>query len=270
MASPPYNTPSQSSPFPAFNLDEDLEPLWGIASQPFPSHDSKGSSQPVQDDSPVEEVAAPVKRKYTKRPQQSKKNDKDLVNPLSPEEEIALCKAWVDVSENNVQGNVRRAKGYKNGANELYYYDLAHKEYRTTYGGSKKSWTSKTTSHDTSDSLHIGLDLNDEVVDSEDVEVEVRHMGQDRSKKKASSSIARSESSAAVGEAGIESSSEYLRIKERELELERLKLEKEERMEQIRLTQHMELEAQRIAHERQQLEFERERYEWKKQAKKEN
>nr|GEU88931.1 hypothetical protein [Tanacetum cinerariifolium] len=108
-------------------------------------------------------------------------------------------------------------------------------------GGSKKSWTSKTTSHGTSDSLHIGLDLNNEAVDLEDVEVqEVRHMGRDMSKKKASSSIARSESSTAAGEAGLVNAL----------------LNK---WSHIARTQHRELEAQRIAHERQQLEFERER-----------
>ncbi|GJX65105.1 hypothetical protein Tco_0299448 [Tanacetum coccineum] len=52
-ASPP---PSQSSPIPAFNLDDDnFEPLWASASQPFQPY-SEGPSQPVEDDSPVEEV----------------------------------------------------------------------------------------------------------------------------------------------------------------------------------------------------------------------
>ncbi|GKC66296.1 hypothetical protein Tco_1098894, partial [Tanacetum coccineum] len=84
--------------------------------QPSSSQDPKGPSQPVQDDSPVEEV---------------------------------------DMSTNSVQGNARRAKGfgrklrpkvsqfcviynsvkprYKSGSNEWYCYDLAHKEYYATY-----------------------------------------------------------------------------------------------------------------------------------------
>ncbi|GJT62038.1 hypothetical protein Tco_1005571 [Tanacetum coccineum] len=108
------------------------------------------------------------------------------------------------------------------------------------------------------------------------------------SNKKVSSSAARSESLAAGDQSLVdalmnkwshiasplypqrqESSSEYLRIKERELELEKLKMEKEERMGQMGLAQQRELKAQRITHERQQLEFEREWYEWKNKQKKE-
>ncbi|GJU43396.1 hypothetical protein Tco_1200662 [Tanacetum coccineum] len=60
---------------------------------PSTSTDSEGPSEPVQDDSPVEEEVH-VKRKYTKRRQQVKKNEKDLNDSWSLEEEIALCKAW--------------------------------------------------------------------------------------------------------------------------------------------------------------------------------
>ncbi|GJW62003.1 ALP1-like protein isoform X1 [Tanacetum coccineum] len=51
-------------------------------------------------------------------------------------------------------------------------------------GGSKKLRTSKTSSHDTLRSTHIGLDLNDKAADSEDEEVqEVRPIGWDKLKK---------------------------------------------------------------------------------------
>ncbi|GKA96185.1 hypothetical protein Tco_0818280 [Tanacetum coccineum] len=115
ITSPPYNTPSQSSMIRSFHLDDNLEPLWGAASQsyqPFSSQDSEGPSQPVRDKSHVEEVTTPVNRKSTKRPQQSKKNDKDVADPWSLEEEVALCKAWVDVSENSVEGNARKGRGF--------------------------------------------------------------------------------------------------------------------------------------------------------------
>nr|GEZ97369.1 hypothetical protein [Tanacetum cinerariifolium] len=46
-------------------------------SQPFPAQDSEGPSKLVQGDFPVEKVT-PVKRKYTKRRQQAKKNGKYL------------------------------------------------------------------------------------------------------------------------------------------------------------------------------------------------
>nr|GEV09901.1 hypothetical protein [Tanacetum cinerariifolium] len=102
--------PSQSSPIPAFNLDDDnFEPLWAFASQPFQPY-SKGPSQPVADDSLVEEVE-PVqpKRKYTKRSKPTKKNDKEFVEPWTIEEEIALCKAFVAKSEDSIEGNGKKA-----------------------------------------------------------------------------------------------------------------------------------------------------------------
>nr|GEU82083.1 zf-CCHC domain-containing protein [Tanacetum cinerariifolium] len=65
----------------------------------------------------------------------------------------------------------------------------------------KKSKTSEITLHNSSSSTHIGLDLNGEEANSEDVAVhEVRPFGRDRSKKK--ESAARSESSS-VGEPGL-------------------------------------------------------------------
>ncbi|GJW54416.1 hypothetical protein Tco_0098501 [Tanacetum coccineum] len=106
-ASPP---PSQSSPISPFNLDDDnFEPLWASASQPFQPY-SEGPSQPVEDDSPVEEVEpAKPKRKYTRRSKPTKKNDKEFVKPWTIEDEIALCKAWVAKSEDSVEGNGKKA-----------------------------------------------------------------------------------------------------------------------------------------------------------------
>ncbi|GKC62081.1 hypothetical protein Tco_1089679 [Tanacetum coccineum] len=165
-ASPP---PNQSSPIPAFNIDDDsFKPLWASASQP--SQYTEGPSQPVEDDSPVEEVAAvKPKRKYTRRCQPIKKSDKEFVEPWTIEEEVALCKDWVLASENSIRRNRKKASG-----------------------------TSVTTSQGNSDSIHIVLNLNDEAYDLEDVEVqEVAPIGRDRAKKKASSSGARSKTSVA-------------------------------------------------------------------------
>ncbi|GJX03091.1 hypothetical protein Tco_0189007 [Tanacetum coccineum] len=76
-------TAKQSSSYPDFNLDDDnFEPLWASASQPFQPY-SEGPSQPVEDDSPVEETI---------------------------EEEIVLCKAWVAKSEDSVEGNGKKAQ----------------------------------------------------------------------------------------------------------------------------------------------------------------
>nr|GEX75161.1 hypothetical protein [Tanacetum cinerariifolium] len=107
-----------------------------------------------------------------------------------------------------------------------------------------ESWTSENTSQGNSDSAHIGVNLNDKAADSDDVEAQEvpAPMGRDRAKKKGSSSGARSETSIAGDPSLVdallskftmaatpfftqrkESSSEYLRIKERELKLEERK-----------------------------------------------
>ncbi|GJU84855.1 hypothetical protein Tco_1292401 [Tanacetum coccineum] len=168
-ASPP---PSQSSPIPAFNLDDDnFEPLWASASQPFQPY-SEGPSQPVESDSPVEEVE-PVqpKRKYTRRSKPTKKNYKEFVEPWTIEEEIALCKAFVAKSEDSVEGNGKKAARVE-----------MSKFYKSKKSSSKKSRTSENTSQGNSDSTHIGVNLNDEAADSEDVEAQEvpAPMGRDR------------------------------------------------------------------------------------------
>ncbi|GKE25354.1 glutathione S-transferase T3-like protein [Tanacetum coccineum] len=125
------------------------------------------------------------------------------------------------------------------------------KFYKSKKSSSKKSRTSETTSQGNSDSAHIGLDLNDESADSEDVDVQEVAMDRDRAKKKASSSGARSETSIA-GDSSLvdallsatsffsqrkESSSEYLRIKERELELEDQKRRELGELERLKIAQ---------------------------------
>ena len=70
---------------------------------------------------------------------------------------------------------------------------------KTEEVGLKKSKTSETTSHTTSDSTHGGFNLNDKATDSKDVEVwEVRPTGRDKAKKKASPSSIPLESSVAA------------------------------------------------------------------------
>nr|GEU50158.1 hypothetical protein [Tanacetum cinerariifolium] len=84
--------PSQSSPIPAFNLDDDnFEPLWASASQ---------SSKPT------------------------KKNDKEFVEPWTIEEEIALCKALVAKSEDSVEGNGKKAAGFWREVVEHFHEEM--------------------------------------------------------------------------------------------------------------------------------------------------
>ncbi|GKD89705.1 hypothetical protein Tco_1365212 [Tanacetum coccineum] len=75
---------------------------------------------------------------------------------------------------------------------------------------------------------HIGVDLNDEATDSEDVEIqEVRPLGRDAAKKKRASSGARSESSVA-GDPSLVDALRELKLKDQRRreqgELERLKI----------------------------------------------
>nr|GEY56083.1 hypothetical protein [Tanacetum cinerariifolium] len=242
-----------------FNLDDDnFEPLWAFASQPFQPY-SKGPSQPVENDSLVEEVE-PVqpKQKYTRRSKPTKKNDKEFVESWTIKEEISLCKAFVAKSEDSVEGNGKKAAGFwretiLNGKRLKCQSFINPKK-----SSSKKSRTSENTSQGNSDSTHIGMNLNDEAADSEDVEAQEvpAPMGRDRAKKKGSSSGARSETSIAGDPSLVdallskfimaatpfftqrkESSSEYLRIKERELELEEQKRQEQGELERMRIAQ---------------------------------
>ncbi|GJR60122.1 hypothetical protein Tco_1502284 [Tanacetum coccineum] len=56
----------------------------------------------VEDDSPVKEAVAPVKaKKVSKRRQKTiTTENKESLKPWTTSEEVALCQAWCDVSEN--------------------------------------------------------------------------------------------------------------------------------------------------------------------------
>ncbi|GJY58133.1 hypothetical protein Tco_0458025 [Tanacetum coccineum] len=107
MSSPPYNPPSQSSMINPLNLDDEFESLWGTASQPFPAKDSEGPPEPVRDDSPVEEVA-PVKR------------------------------TWVDVTENIVERNNRKASEF--WLQVVKYFEKEMKESKRGYDSRNSKW----------------------------------------------------------------------------------------------------------------------------------
>ncbi|GKC17416.1 hypothetical protein Tco_1014198 [Tanacetum coccineum] len=132
------------------------------------------------------------------------------------------------------------------------------KFYKSKQSSSKKSRTSENTSQGNSDLAHIGVNLNDEAPDSEDVEAQEvpAPIGRDRAKKKGSSSGARSETLIAGDHSLVdallskftmtatpfftlrkESSSEYLQIKERELELEERKRQEQGELERLRIAQ---------------------------------
>ncbi|GJR84428.1 glutathione S-transferase T3-like protein [Tanacetum coccineum] len=150
------------------------------------------------------------------------------------------------------------------------------KFYKSKQSSSKKSRTSENTSQGNSDSAHIGVNLNDEPADSEDVEAQEvpAPIGRHRAKKRGSSSGARDGNGSgswvgfsvsipapvynihirdpSVVDALLskftmaatpfftqrkESSSEYLRIKERELELGERKRQEQGELERLRIAQ---------------------------------
>ncbi|GJV11288.1 ALP1-like protein isoform X1 [Tanacetum coccineum] len=263
MSPSPNSNPvaSQSSKrFSPLNLldleDDEFEPLFG-----------EGPSQPVVQESPdeslVEEVAS-VKRKYVKKRQPANKNDKDVNEPSTPDEEAALCKAWINTFENNKDENGKKTNGicpkvsqfyemynsvqdgHESGACKNTIYQKAEKEHcayyksafqlvecwnvlkdhkkwkkveypkylKAKYPGSIKLRTSKSAS----DSTHNGLNLNDEAADSGDEEIEEsRPVVRDKTKRM------------------NEVSSEYLRIKERELEMQDQRRRQEVDLERLKL-----------------------------------
>nr|GEX54682.1 hypothetical protein [Tanacetum cinerariifolium] len=137
-ASPPQN---QSSPIPTFNLDDDnLEPLWASASQP--SQYMEGPSEPVEDDSPIEEVE-PVKpkRKYTRRRQPLKKSDKEFVKPWTTKEEVALCKALLSTSDDSIEGNGKQALGFWTEVTKYFHKEMV--EQKRSYDLVNCKWKSR-------------------------------------------------------------------------------------------------------------------------------
>ncbi|GJT08783.1 hypothetical protein Tco_0843245 [Tanacetum coccineum] len=98
-ASPP---PSQSSLIPAFNLDDD-------------NQYTEGPSEPIEDDSPVEEWTI--------------------------EEEIALCKAWVSTSENNIEGNGKKALGFWIEVTEFFHFEMG--EQKRSYDSVNCKWKNR-------------------------------------------------------------------------------------------------------------------------------
>ncbi|GKE94425.1 hypothetical protein Tco_1579280, partial [Tanacetum coccineum] len=107
---PPSPSPQPNQRYPPLNR-LNLDMIWRtylIRNNIMWVKGSAHSSTPVEDDSPVvEEVAAPVKaKKVLKRRQKIVPTlNKESSKPWTIEEEVALCQAWCDVSENDITGN---------------------------------------------------------------------------------------------------------------------------------------------------------------------
>ncbi|GKA54347.1 hypothetical protein Tco_0753296 [Tanacetum coccineum] len=102
----------------------------------------KGPSEPVEDDSPVEEVAAvKPKRKYTRRRRPIKKSDKEFVGPWTIEEDVALCKAWVSASENSIEGNGKKASGFWTEVTEFFHKEMGKQ--KRSYASVNCKWKNR-------------------------------------------------------------------------------------------------------------------------------
>ncbi|GJY86568.1 hypothetical protein Tco_0500594 [Tanacetum coccineum] len=123
----------------------------GSAHDSVPIHDDKG-------DSPIEEVSPVKPKKPSRRASRAKKDEpKEPPKDWTMAKETALCQAWCDVSENNIDGNSMKSKRRR-----------------------KKSKTSETTSGSASG----GLNLNEEANEAVEETQEFRPMGRDRAKAK--------------------------------------------------------------------------------------
>ncbi|GJZ98042.1 retrotransposon protein, putative, ty3-gypsy subclass [Tanacetum coccineum] len=80
------------------------------------AHGSAHDSVPVHDDedySLVEEVSPVKPKKPSRRAARAKKDEpKEPPKDWTMAEETALCQAWCDVSENNIDGNSIKSKGF--------------------------------------------------------------------------------------------------------------------------------------------------------------
>ncbi|GKA43978.1 hypothetical protein Tco_0736702 [Tanacetum coccineum] len=199
------------------NLDMDMENLFNT--QEYYAGQGSGpdyyGSAPVKDDSPFEEVAAPVKaKKVSERRQKTvTTKNKESSKTWTTEEEVMLCQAWCDVSENSIKRNAMKSMGFwlnyfekETGLNRGYdailrkwknrvhprigaFCTIFDNVQRRNESGScdltvyqKRVWNMQLTS------AQGGLNLNEEADGSWEEVREVRPIGRDRAKKKAASS----------------------------------------------------------------------------------
>nr|GEV02857.1 hypothetical protein [Tanacetum cinerariifolium] len=112
------------SPLNRINLDMDIKNLLGTqeyyAGQGSGGLGMSGPFDPVEDDFSVEEVRPIKAKKVSKRRQKAKTTDNlEASKPWITAKEIAFCKAWTDVSKNNIRGNAMKMRGVGGGLIEL-------------------------------------------------------------------------------------------------------------------------------------------------------
>ncbi|GJU28001.1 hypothetical protein Tco_1166622 [Tanacetum coccineum] len=122
------NVGGSSSPVRHFSLDNDDNFTQKYSLQ-F-SESFREEQSPVEE---IEEIQVPVKQKKTgrrrqtapkKKQQKEKSMDKRCI-PWTPEEETALCKGWVRISEDNVKGNMRKERGVLDWNSQVHARDMS-------------------------------------------------------------------------------------------------------------------------------------------------
>ncbi|GJT98233.1 hypothetical protein Tco_1093751 [Tanacetum coccineum] len=221
MSAPPNPNPYQSSQrfssLNSFDLEDDeFELLFG-----------EGPSQPVVEESLDE----------------------------APVEEVALCKAWINNFEDNKEGNGKKTNWFWTAVTAYLHRETG--SMKRSYDAVNYKWKNRIRPKSTSDSSHIALNLNDEAADSGDEEIEEsRPVGQYKTKRMGSTFDARSASSATTDTSLVhrllsnfthcetplfssrkDASIEYLRIKERELEMQDQRRREEAELERLKLAQ---------------------------------
>ncbi|GJT17172.1 hypothetical protein Tco_0875878 [Tanacetum coccineum] len=177
MESSTSSQPNQPySPINPTNLDMNFEEL--IFSQDYNysqdysmGHGSGHGSAPVQDDeddSPVKEVSPVKPKKPSRRAARAKKDEpKEPPKDWTMAEETALCQAWCDVSENNIDGNSMKSKGFWDAV--IRYFE---KETGSSRGydsiGRKKSKTSETTSGSASGGYNLNEEADEAVEETQE------------------------------------------------------------------------------------------------------
>ncbi|GJR44322.1 hypothetical protein Tco_1312425 [Tanacetum coccineum] len=129
---------------------------------------------------PVEEVPPVKLKKPSRRATRGKKDEpKEPLKDWTMAEEIALCQAWCDVSENNIAGNSMKSKGFWDAVIKYFVNETGSSRGYDLIGRKKSK---------ASGSASGGFNLNEEVDEAVDEVVketqEFRPMGRDRAKAK--------------------------------------------------------------------------------------
>ncbi|GJR01395.1 hypothetical protein Tco_0524379 [Tanacetum coccineum] len=175
------------SPINAFSLEELYTPDFSESLQ-----ENTGFWQaPNPYEVPIEQVETSLtKKKKATRNRQKKtiqSDDAPRQTSWTTEEEIALCKGWLAVSENSKHGNSRKQGGFwcEILKDHLKWQEIAIPNFNTwSKGGSKKHKSTGSSSFNT-ESCKASINLNTNVDDNDEDEVQEIQRPEGRDKARA-------------------------------------------------------------------------------------